>query len=578
MRDRPPAGSPTTSPGCPASAYIRSFPSRERLLERRHRRAEDLLHDPRCNKGTAFSEAERDALGLRGLLPPRVLTAAEQEERILYNFHRQSSPLDQYIYLTGLQDRNETLFYRTLVRHLESMMPVIYTPTVGEACRQFGAIFRRPRGLYVAAEDRGRVRRVLENWPERGVRIIVVTDGERILGLGDVGANGMGIPVGKLSLYTACAGIAPAWCLPVTLDVGTDNAELRSDPLYIGTPRSRVRGAEYLALLDEFVAAVDEVFPGVLLQFEDFATENALGLLARYRDRLCTFNDDVQGTAAVALAGLYSAARVTGIPFREQRLLFLGAGSAATGIADLAVGAMMQEGMTEAEARRRCWLVDSKGLVVADREALPEHKRRYAHAHPPAATLLDAVRSLAPTALLGLSTQSGAFTPEVLRLMAELNPRPVIFALSNPTSRSECTAEDAYRHTGGRAVFASGSPFAPVVVNGRRFVPGQGNNAYIFPGLGLGVLVAGARRVTDGMFQAAARVLAGTVPAAALEEGLLYPPISAIRGVSELIAAAVAEVAWNTGLAREPRPPDVTAAVRGLMWEPVYPDLLREPR
>jgi malate dehydrogenase (oxaloacetate-decarboxylating)(NADP+) len=568
-----------TSPGSPPSAYIAgsTLPQPERLLERRHRRAEDLLHDPRLNKGTAFTEEERDALGLRGLLPPRVLTAAEQEERILHNFHRQSSRLDQYIYLTGLQDRNETLFYRTLVRHLESMMPVIYTPTVGEACRQFGAIFRRPRGLYVAAEDRGRVRRILRNWPERGVRIIVVTDGERILGLGDVGANGMGIPVGKLALYTACAGIDPAWCLPITLDVGTDNAELRGDPLYIGTPRPRVRGGEYLALLDEFVAAVDEVFPGVLLQFEDFATDNALGLLARYRDRLCTFNDDVQGTAAVALAGLYSAARVTGIPLRDQRLLFLGAGSAATGIADLAVGALVQEGMTQADARTRCWFVDSKGLVVAGRGDLPEHKRRYAHSHPPVATLPDAVRTLAPTALLGLSTQGGAFTPEVLRLMAELNPRPVIFALSNPTSRSECTAEEAYCHTGGRAVFASGSPFDPVVVNGRRFVPGQGNNAYIFPGLGLGVLVAGARRVTDGMFQTAARVLAGAVSAAALEEGLLYPPISAIRGVSELIAAAVAEVAWSAGLAREPRPPDVEAAVRGLMWEPEYPDLLREP-
>jgi malate dehydrogenase (oxaloacetate-decarboxylating)(NADP+) len=569
-----------TSPGSLFPAYIArsTIPDRSAPLERRHRRAEDLLHDPRLNKGTAFSEEERDALGLRGLLPPRVLTPAEQEERILHNFRLQGSPLAQYIYLTGLQDRNETLFYRTLVRHLEIMMPVIYTPTVGEACRKFGAIFRRPRGLYVAAEDRGRVRQILRNWPDRGVRIIVVTDGERILGLGDVGANGMGIPVGKLALYTACAGIPPAWCLPVTLDVGTDNAELRADPLYIGTPRARVRGAAYLALVDEFVAAVDEVFPGVLLQFEDFATENALGLLARYRDRLCTFNDDVQGTAAVALAGLYSAARVTGTPLRDQRLLFLGAGSAATGIADLAVRAMVREGVPEAEARGRCWLVDSKGLVVADRTDLPPHKRRYAHSHQPITSLLEAVRAIAPTALLGLSTQGGAFTPEVLGAMAELNRRPVIFALSNPTANSECTAEQAYRHTGGRAVFASGSPFDPVIVDGRRFVPGQGNNAYIFPGLGLGVLVSGARRVTDEMFQVAARALAETVPKPALDEGLLYPPLSDIRRVSRIIAVAVAEAAWAAGLAAVPRPADPEEAVAALMWEPVYPDLLKESR
>ena len=534
------------------------------------------MHDPRLNKGTAFTEAERDALGLRGLLPPRVLTLAEQEERVLHNFRHKATPLEQYIYLTGLQDRNEILFYHTLIRHVELMLPVIYTPTVGEACRQFGAIFRRPRGIYISAEDRGRVRQILENWPEADVRVIVVTDGERILGLGDVGANGMGIPVGKLSLYTACSGIDPAWCLPITLDVGTDNVELRNDPLYIGRPHPRIRGEAYLALLDEFVEAVDHAFPGVLLQFEDFATENALGLLARYRDRLCTFNDDVQGTAAVALAGLYSAARVTGHSLREQRILFLGAGSAATGIADLAIGAMMCEGLSEAEARRRCWFVDSRGLVVTGRDDLPAHKQRYAQDHPPVPSLPAAIRAIRPTALLGLSTQGGAFTPEVLREMAVVTPRPVIFALSNPTSRSECTAEEAYRHTEGRAVFASGSPFPPVTLDGRRFVPGQGNNAFIFPGLGLGVLVSRARRVTDEMFQTAARVLAETVTPAALDQGLLYPAIADIRQVSRRIAAAVAQVAWNTGLARAPLPENLDAAVIAAMWEPVYPDLLGE--
>ncbi len=535
-----------------------------------------VLNDPRFNKGTAFTEAERDALGLRGLLPPRITTLPEQEERILESFHAQSSRLEQYIYLIGLQDRNETLFYRTVVDHLEEMMPVLYTPTVGEACLTFGHIFRRPRGLYISADDRGRVARVLRNWPEEDVRVIVVTDGERILGLGDVGANGMGIPIGKLSLYTACGGIPPSWCLPITIDVGTDNAGLRADPLYIGTARPRMRGDDYLALLDEFIAGVEEVFPGVLLQFEDFATENALGLLSRYRDRLCTFNDDVQGTAAVALAGLYAAARITGIPLSQQRLLFLGAGSAAAGIADLAVGAMVNEGLPAAQARERCWFVDSKGLVVRSRTDLAAHKLPYAHDHPPMAALVDAIGALRPTALLGLSTQHGAFTERALRAMGEINPRPVVFALSNPTSRSECTAEEAYRFTDGRAVFASGSPFDPVVIDGRRHVPGQGNNAYIFPGLGLGVLLSGASRVTDAMFHAAARILAATVPESALAEGQLYPPLRDIRRVSAVIAEAVAEVAWTAGLATAPRPAGLAAAVQDLMWDPQYPDLLRE--
>ncbi len=533
-----------------------------------------LLQDPRLNKGTAFTEAERDSLGLRGLLPPRILGLGEQEERILRNFHGKSSPLEQYIYLTGLQDRNETLFYRVVVDHLAEMMPVIYTPTVGEACQTFGHIFRRPRGLYVTSADRGRVRRILRNWPEGDVKVIVVTDGERILGLGDVGANGMGIPIGKLSLYTACAGIHPAGCLPITIDVGTDNTELRADPLYIGNPVPRLRGPEYLELLDEFVAAVDEVFPGVLLQFEDFATENALGLLARYRDRLCTFNDDIQGTAAVALAGLYSASRITQVPLVQQRVLFLGAGSAAIGIADLLVGALRAEGQSESEARSRCWLFDSRGLVVRDRSDLESHKRSYAHPRAPVANLVEAIQALRPTALLGLSTRGGAFTAPVLEAMGELNQRPVIFALSNPTANSECTAEEAYQHTGGRAVFASGSPFGPVVFRGRRHVPGQGNNAYIFPGLGLGALVARARRITDPMFQVAARALAESVSDAALEEGLLYPPLDQIRRVSELIAVAVAEVAWRDGLAHGPRPDDPAAAVRALMWDPQYPELV----
>jgi malate dehydrogenase (oxaloacetate-decarboxylating)(NADP+) len=533
-------------------------------------RGESFLHDPHLNKGTAFTEEEREQLGLRGLLPPRILTLAEQEERILENFYGKGSPLEQYIYLSGLQDRNETLFYRTLLDNLEAMMPVIYTPTVGEACKQFGHIFRRPRGLYLSAEDRGSIAPILRNWPEPDVRVIVVTDGERILGLGDMGANGMGIPIGKLSLYTACAGIHPAACLPIALDVGTDNDGLRHDPGYLGLSRRRLRGESYLALLDEFVAAVDQVFPGALIQFEDFATGNALGLLARYRDRVCMFNDDVQGTAAVALAGLYSAARVNGVALQDQRLLFLGAGSAATGIADLTVGAMVRAGLPAPEAPRRCWLFDSQGLVTRDRADLASHKRPYAHEHAPIGTLVEAIRALRPTALLGLSTQPGAFTDEVLRTMAKLNERPVVFALSNPTSKSECTAEQAYRSTEGRAVFASGSPFAPVTYGGHRYVPAQGNNAYIFPGLGLGVIVARARRVTDAMFQCAARTLAECVSEEALRQGQLYPPLREIRAVSARIAAAVAEVAWADGLAAAPRPGEIAQTIRAMMWDPRY--------
>ena len=519
----------------------------------------------------SFTDEERDRLGLRGLLPPRVTTQRDQLERVLENFRRKPSALEQYIYLISLQDRNEHLFYRTVMEHVEEMMPIIYTPTVGEACVRFGHIFRRPRGLYITARDRGRVREVLANWPEPDVAMIVATDGERILGLGDLGANGMGIPVGKLALYTACAGVDPARCLPVAIDVGTDRADLLADPLYLGLPERRLRGPAYDELLEEFVAAVQEVFPRAVIQFEDFATENAVRLLARYRDRACCFNDDIQGTAAVALAGLLSATRITGQRLTDQRVLFLGAGSAAMGIASLIVAAMLREGLTEAEARQRCWLVDEHGLLTADRPGLTEYRRPWAHAHAPVPDLLGAVEALRPTALIGVSTAAGAFTEAVIRAMARHRPRPVIFPLSNPTSRAECTAEEAYRWSEGRAIVASGSPFGPVTLGGRTFTPGQGNNAYIFPGVGLGVIVAGARRVTDTMFYAAARTLAGQVSPDALEAGRLFPRLRDIRSVSALIAVAVAEVAYEEGLASVPRPADLRAAVERSMYDATYP-------
>ncbi len=543
-------------------------------LERRSKRGADLLHDPVLNKGTAFTQAERDALGLRGLLPPRVMTQDEQLARILPGVRSKGTPLDQYIYLVGLHDRNVTLFYRLVMEHLEELMPVLYTPTVGQACQEFGRIFRRSRGLYITAEDRGHVAEVLANWPEDDVRMIVVTDGERILGLGDLGANGMGIPIGKLTLYTACAGVPPYQCLPITLDVGTDNTVLRESHSYLGLRQPRMRGAEYDALLDEFVEAVQQRFPRVCLQFEDFGNHNAFQLLARWRDRICTFNDDIQGTASVALAGLYSCTRITGVPLKEMRLLFLGAGEAGIGIADLVVEALVEDGMPLEEARTHCWFVDSTGLVQSSRHGLAEHKRRYAHKHAPIGNFHDAVEALAPHAIIGVSGTPGTFTSQVLAEMARHNERPVVLALSNPTSKAECTALQAYSATGGRAIFASGSPFAPVTYQGRTFVPGQGNNAYIFPGVGLGVLVTESSRVTDEMFAVAARTLASMVTQDDLDMGRLFPSLTRIREVSRAIAIAVAEVAFARGLARVKRPADIAAAVTAAMYVPEYQSMI----
>jgi malate dehydrogenase (oxaloacetate-decarboxylating)(NADP+) len=456
------------------------------------------------------------------------------------------------------------------VDNLTEMMPIIYTPTVGEACKTFGHIFRRPRGLYVSIKDRGRVREVIANWPDDQVSVIVVTDGERILGLGDLGAHGMGIPIGKLSLYTACAGVPPFECLPITLDVGTENASLRQDPLYTGLYQPRVRGEEYDAFVEEFVQAVLERWPKVLLQWEDFATDNAFSLLTRYRDQLCTFNDDIQGTAAVVLSGLISACRVTGIPLEQQRLLFFGAGASATGVASLIVSAMVRNGLSEAQARERCWFVDSKGLVTTGRTDLAAHKRPFAHPHEPVQDLATAVKTLKPTALIGLSTQPQTFTEPILRDLASFNQRPIVFALSNPTSKAECTAEQAYRFTDGRALFASGSPFDPVELNGRLHLPRQANNAYIFPGLGLGVVLSKASRVTDGMFHAAAHAAAHFVSEEDLARGALLPPLEDIRKVSASIAAAVVRLAQTEGLATAPVPDDLDAWVRAGMYEPSY--------
>ena len=528
-----------------------------------------LLRDPLLNKGTAFTEQERDALGLRGLLPAHVLSMEEQAERMLTNLRRLPTDLDKYVALNALHDRNEALFFRVVCDNIEEIQPLIYTPTVGLACQKFGHIFQRPRGIFIGANDRARVAKLLSNWPHPA-KLIVVTDGERILGLGDLGANGMGIPVGKLSLYTACAGVHPKLCLPVMLDVGTNNEELLNDPYYVGSRQHRLHGPEYDELVEEFISAASDVFPGVVIQFEDFANHAAFRLLHKYRDRVCAFNDDIQGTAAVALAGIFSALRATGGKLIEQTLLFLGAGEAATGIADLVVSAMVAQGCPEPEARRRNWLVDSRGLVVKDRAGLAEHKLAYAHEHAPIGDFLTAIRALKPTAIIGVAATGGAFTREVLQTMAQLNERPIVFALSNPTSKSECTAEEAYRHTGGRGLFACGSPYQPVRLNGRVFVPRQGNNSYIFPGVGLGAIASGARRITDEMFMSAALTLAQLVTNSDLEQGSLYPALPRIREVSAAIAAKIAQVAYRRGLAAGELPQDMLAHVKSHMYEPRY--------
>jgi len=539
-------------------------------MKKTPKHGEEILHDPRLNKGSAFTQEEKEKLGLLGLVPPRSFTQEEQIQRVMGNFMMQKSDLEKYIHLTSLQDRNETLFYRIVMDHLDEMMPIIYTPTVGEACLKYGAIFRRPRGLFISINDKGKIRQILNNWSEKNIKIIVVTDGERILGLGDQGADGMGIPIGKLSLYTACGGIDPAYCLPVTIDVGTNNQTLIDDPLYIGLQQKRVTGKEYDELMDEFFEAVRELYPGSVIQLEDFANHNAFRLLNKYKDEFCTFDDDIQGTAGVALAGLYTAAKVAGSTLRDQKVLFLGAGEAGIGIGELMVSALKDEGVSEDEARAKCWFVDSKGLVVKSRTDLVEHKRPFAHEFEYIKDFKTAVEILKPTAIIGVSGQPQTFTKEIIEIMSKINERPIIFSLSNPTSKSECSAEQAYSYSEGRVIFASGSPFPPLEVNGKTVVPGQGNNVYIFPGVGFGAIVAGAKVITDEMFYIAAKELAKQVTEDDLSKGRIYPSLKKIREVSLHIATAVANIVFEKGLSTIERPENLLEFVRSQMYEPNY--------
>jgi len=529
-----------------------------------------LLHNPRLNKGTAFTEAERHAWGLEGLLPPAVTNIALQVARRHAEIAALDNDLQKYLVLTDLQARNETLYYAVLMSDPATYMPLVYTPTVGEACQKFGHIFRGPRGMYLPISERGRLKEMLSNWPEKDVRFIVATDGERILGLGDQGAGGMGIPIGKLALYTACAGVPPQCCLPVVLDVGTNNQTLLDDPLYLGLRQHRERGEDYLAFVDEFVAAVQQLYPKCCIQWEDFANINAVPILARYRDKTCTFNDDIQGTAGIALAGILAASRLTGQNLAEQRFLFLGAGSAATGIAELISLAMAREGMDLAEARRHNALFDINGLLVSSRTDLAEFQKPFAQDRAPVSTFVEAVEAVRPTGIIGVSAVPKLFNREVIEAMARINQRPIIFPYSNPTSRSECTAEEAFRWSDGRAVFASGSPFPPVEIGGRRFVPGQGNNVYIFPAMGMAVFATEATRVTDEMFLVAAQAVAEQVTEENLSIGLIYPPQSRILEASLHVAKRVAACIFDQGLAGVKRPDDVGALIRSLVYRPAY--------
>jgi len=531
----------------------------------------DYLREPRLFKGMAFSLEERQTLGVHGLLPPRIKTQDEQVDNCLRSVRRYTQDIDKYLYLTDLLVRNERLFYKLLSENVEELMPIVYTPTVGLACQQFGPHYARPQGLFITIHDKGHIYDILSNWPENDVRAIVVTDGERILGLGDLGVHGMGIPIGKLALYTALAGIKPHQTLPITLDVGTNNEAFLKDVDYVGLRQKRVTGQAYDDFLEEFMQAVVQRYgQDTLIQFEDFGNNNAFRLLEKYRNSYCTFNDDIQGTAAVAVAGILAALKATQTKLSDHTFLFQGAGEANLGIANLLVRALEKhEGIPPSEGAKKIWLKDSRGLIVKDRPSggINEHKAVFAHEHPPMSELSDIVADIRPTALIGAAAVPAVFTEEIVKMMTDFNEKPIIFALSNPTSKAECTAEQAYTWSEGRAVFASGSPFPAFELDGKRFEPGQGNNAYIFPGVALGVMFSGIKHVSDDVFLASAEALAKQVTPDDFAVGRMYPPLSKIRECSLRIAAEIAEEAYKDKTASVyPEPEDKEEWIRNQLY------------
>ena len=538
------------------------------------KRGIDILHDPQLNKSTAFTNEERDALGLTGLLPAGVDDEANQVLRALRQLGQKTTDLERYIYLIALLDTDETLFHKVLMADPARFLPIVYDPTVAEACLKFGHIFRRPRGMYVNLQHWGRVKEVLRNWPGKEVRVICVSSGGRILGLGDLGANGMGIPIGKLQLYTACAAVPPQCLLPIHFDVGTNNQELLADPLYLGLRQPRVETAVLDEFFEQFVEAVQEVFPGCCIHFEDWSGVDAMRLLARYRDRICCYNDDIQGTAGVVLAGLLGALRVTGGKLRDQRILFLGAGSAGIGIANLLAAAMELEGLPLEEARARISLFDVHGLIEPSRKDLFDFQVPYAHAHAPSRDFVETIESLKPTAIIGVSTVGKSFTRQVVEAMSRINDRPIIFALSNPTDRAECTPEEAYQWSNGKALYASGVQFPAVKHGDQILLPGQANNLYIFPAVGMAIYATHAKRVTDEMFIEAAQALADQVTPAQLKQGLLYPPQSNILETEIKTAARVAKVVFESNLAQVARPANYEAFIRSHVYKPEYPSVV----
>ncbi len=538
------------------------------------KRGMELLQDPSLNKSTAFTEAEKQALGIVGLVPEVTETEDLQLRRVLMQLGHKNTDLERYVYLINLLDHDETLFYRTIMSDPARFLPIVYDPTIGEACLKFGHIYRQAHGMYLSITRRGKVKEILKNWPQKDVRFICVTDGGRILGLGDLGANGAGIPIGKLQLYTACAGVPPQYLLPMYLDAGTNNEQYLNDPLYLGLRQTRPPTADLFSFVDEFVEAVQEVFPKCCIHFEDWTGVDAVHLLQRYRDKYCVYNDDVQGTAGITLAGMINAAKLKGTKLKDEKYLFLGAGSAGIGLADLLCSALVAQGMTLKAAQAQVYMFDINGLLESTRRDLVDFQMPYAHQHAPSRDFAAVIESIKPTTIIGVSTIGGAFTQKVVESMSRINARPVILALSNPTERAECSPEQAYNWSKGKAIYAAGVQFPPVRYNGQTFLPGQANNFYIFPAVGMAIFATQAKRVSDEMFIESGQAVADQVPSDLLKQGLLYPLQSNILEVEIQTAARVAKVVFDAGLARVDRPVDMVAFIRQHVYQPEYKKLV----